>query len=105
MTPLDPALLTAVQRTLDQIPCCQCGVAHGSYALATLVASWVGPLEEALEPFVSRSRYFDAKIKANGEAWCDSDEYVDDPPSEIYLGQLRQARKALDDLPWRKEEL
>lgn len=52
-------------------------------------------LVAALRPFAKRADYFDSKLKANGEAWQDGDLYVDDPPSDIYLEQLRVARAAL----------
>jgi hypothetical protein len=111
----DPALVTALQAELQKVPWIACPKCADKNipadkceyrrpnwpAFAALVASWVEPLETALEPFLSRSRYFDAKIKANGGPWCDNDEYVDDPPSEIYLGQLRQASMALAALLWR----
>ena len=52
-------------------------------------------LREALEPFAQRAEYLNARLKANGSAWRDEDGYVDDPPSDIYLKHLRDARRAL----------
>ena len=49
----------------------------------------------ALESFAKRADFFDGRLKANGGKWQDDDGYVDDPPSDIYLGHLRAARDAL----------
>lgn len=52
---------------------------------------------EALRPFSIRADYFDRKIKECGELkdWDENTYYVDDPPSDIYIKQLREARAAI----------
>ena len=50
---------------------------------------------KALKPLADRAGYFDRCLKANGGHWQDNDIYCDDPPTDIYLKQLRDAREAL----------
>lgn len=59
----------------------------------------VAGLEAALKPFAERADYFEGRLKADGEKWRDEDYYVDDPPSDIYLRQLRAARALLTPPP------
>lgn len=52
---------------------------------------------EALAPFARRAEYFDKVLLANGGKFPFPDDhgYADDPPSDIYIGDLRRAQQAL----------
>lgn len=63
--------------------------------ILALADARIAELAEALRPFAKRADYFDERLKANGGKWEDDDTYCDDPPSDIYLKQLRDARAAI----------
>lgn len=76
-------------------------IAHSRQDIPDLLADHdaltarVRELELALQPFAVRAEFFEGRLKANGGDWQNDDGYSDDPPSDIYIGQLRAARKAL----------
>lgn len=67
-------------------------------ASASRLRAQVEEARKVIEPFAKRADYFDGKLKANGGKWADDDIYVDDPPSDLFLGQLRTARAFLKEV-------
>lgn len=74
-------------------------ILHEAAAEIESLRSRNAELEGALKPFADRADYFEGRIKANGDAWRDDDMYCDDPPTDIYLAQLRAAKTTLSRTP------
>ena len=92
--------LAAIQAALVKVPCLKCKAPYTSHmnigcsfwpdwdALAALVASWVGPLEEAVHELLTELAWSAADAVAIG---------ANDPA-------CINVRRALTALPWRTEE-